>query len=136
MSRILALDYGLKRVGVAVTDPLQIIASPLTTVPTAEIFTFLKDYDLEEGFGVMVLGMPVNLNNKATDATSHVKKFAKKLGKQFPQKDLCLVDERFTSKMAFDTMLAGGMKKKERRKKENVDKISAAIILQSYLDSK
>ncbi|MEN7546684.1 Holliday junction resolvase RuvX [Rapidithrix thailandica] len=134
MGRIIAIDYGLKRVGMAVTDPLKIIASVLETVPTQEVTEYLKDYFGREEVEAIVLGMPVNLDGSDTDSTPHVKGFHKRLKKLFPEKPVHLVDERFTSKMAQDAMLRGGMKKKDRRVKGNVDKISATIILQSFLD--
>ncbi len=136
MGRILAIDYGRKRVGLAVTDPLQIIASPLETVHSKDVIQFLKDYDLAEGIESFVLGMPMNLNNQPTDATADAQQFERLLKKHFPEKAVNLQDERFTSKMAMAAMIAGGMKKKDRREKGNVDKISAAIILQSFLESK
>jgi putative Holliday junction resolvase len=136
MGRILAIDYGRKRVGLAVTDPLQIIASPLETVHSKDAIQFLKDYDLAEGIESFVLGMPMNLNNQPTDATADAQQFERLLKKHFPEKAVYLQDERFTSKMAMAAMIAGGMKKKDRREKGNVDKISAAIILQSFLESK
>lgn len=136
MGRILAIDYGTKRVGLAVTDPLQIIASPLETVHSKDVIQYLKDYDMSEGIESLVLGMPKNLNNQDTNATKHVRQFQNLLKKHFPEKPVYLQDERFTSKMAMDAMISGGMKKKVRREKGNVDKISASIILQSYLESK
>ncbi|NVJ46549.1 MAG: Holliday junction resolvase RuvX [Cytophagia bacterium] len=136
MGRILAIDYGSKRVGLAVTDPLQIIASPLDTVHSKDVIQFLKNYDLSEGIESFVLGMPKNLNGTDTNATQQVRQFHNLLKKQFPEKPVYLHDERFTSKMAMDAMIAGGMKKKNRREKGNIDKISASIILQSYLESK
>lgn len=136
MGRILAIDYGSKRVGLAVTDPLQIIASPLDTVHAKDVIQFLKNYDLSEGIESFVLGMPKNLNGTDTNATQQVRQFHNLLKKQFPEKPVYLHDERFTSKMAMDAMIAGGMKKKDRREKGNIDKISASIILQSYLESK
>ncbi|MFT6827058.1 MAG: putative Holliday junction resolvase [Roseivirga sp.] len=136
MGRILAIDYGRKRVGLAVTDPLQIIASPFETVHSKDVIQFLKDYDLAEGIESFVLGMPMNLNNQPTDATADAQQFERLLKKHFPEKAVYLQDERFTSKMAMAAMIAGGMKKKDRREKGNVDKISAAIILQSFLESK
>lgn len=136
MGRILAIDYGRKRVGLAVTDPLQIIASPLQTVHSKDVIQYLKDYDLAEGIESFVLGMPMNLNNQPTDATADAQQFERLLKKHFPEKAVYLQDERFTSKMAMAAMIAGGMKKKDRREKGNVDKISAAIILQSFLESK
>lgn len=136
MARIVGVDYGSKRVGLAVTDPLQIIASPLDTFHSKDVIDFLKKYDLEEGIEKFVIGMPKNLKNEATNATPLVKGFVTLLKKAFPEKEVILVDERFTSKIAFDTMISGGLKKKDRKNKATVDKISASIILQSYLESK
>lgn len=136
MGRILAIDYGTKRVGLAVTDPLQIIASPLETVHSKDVIIYLKEYDRNEGIEAFVLGMPKRLDNTDTNATPHVKQFEKLLRKNFPEKAVYLQDERFTSKMALDAMISGGSKKKDRKEKGNIDKISAAIILQSYLESK
>ncbi|UII33531.1 Holliday junction resolvase RuvX [Fulvivirga ulvae] len=134
MGRILGIDYGLKRTGIATTDPMKIIASPLTTVPTKEIFDFLTDYCSKEPVERFVIGMPKNLRNEDTHATAAVTKFINKLKKLFPDVGINEVDERFTSKIAFSAMVEGGMKKKDRRNKANIDKVSAAVILQSYLD--
>lgn len=136
MARLLAIDYGTKRVGLAVTDPLQMIASPLDTVHSKDVIAYLKDYDAREQIEAFIIGMPKNLKNEDTNATIHVKQFVVLIKKNFPEKVVHLVDERFTSKMALQTMIAGGTKKKDRAKKENLDKISATIILQSYLASK
>ncbi len=136
MGRILAIDYGTKRVGLAVTDPLQIISSPLDTIHSKDVIAFLKEYDQTEGIEAFVLGMPKKLDNTDTNATPLVRQFQKLLKKNFPEKAVYLHDERFTSKMALDAMIAGGSKKKDRREKGNIDKVSAAIILQSYLESK
>ena len=134
MARILGIDYGTKRVGLAVTDPAGIIASPLTTVHPQELIAFLKEYEENEGIELFVVGLPKNLANGDTDLTQIVRNFITHLKRVFPDKKVVTVDERFTSKMAFDAMLQGGMKKKERRKKENIDRISATIILQSFLE--
>src|SRR5690554_2559142 len=136
MGRIVAIDYGTKRVGIATTDPLQLIASPLGTVHSKDVINFLKDYSTNEQVEAFVVGMPKNLQNEDTNATIHVKQFVVVLKRTFPEKEVHLIDERFTSKMALQTMIAGGTKKKDRAKKENLDKISATIILQSYLASK
>ncbi|MCE7991317.1 MAG: Holliday junction resolvase RuvX [Roseivirga sp.] len=136
MGRILAIDYGSKRVGLAVTDPLQIIASPLDTVHSKDVISFLQDYDRQEGIESIVLGMPKKLDNTDTNATQQVRQFHNLLRKKFPEKAVYLQDERFTSKMALNAMITGGVKKKDRREKGNIDKVSAAIILQSYLESK
>jgi putative holliday junction resolvase len=134
MPRILAIDYGTKRVGLAVTDPLKIIASALDTVHSKDIFVFLKTYLETEEVEAFVVGMPVNLDGEDTNNTPHVKGFVKNLKKTFLDIPVHLHDERFTSKMALDAMIAGGSSKKDRREKGNIDKISAAIILQSYME--
>lgn len=134
MGRLVGIDFGLKRTGIAVTDPMKIIASPLTTVATKDIFPFLKDYCIKEPVERFIVGMPKTLQNQDTHATSAVRKFIANLKKQFPEHGVTEVDERFTSKIAFDAMIEGGMKKKDRRDKANIDKISAAVILQSYLN--
>lgn len=136
MARILALDYGLKRTGIAVTDPMQIIATALETIPTEKLFTFLENYISSEEVETIVVGFPKSLNDKDTHATAPVRTLMAALEKKFPSIDLVAEDERYTSKMAMDAMIAGGMKKKNRRKKENLDKISAVLILQSYLESR
>ncbi|WP_347157415.1 Holliday junction resolvase RuvX [Pontibacter chitinilyticus] len=136
MGRILAMDYGNKRVGLAATDVLQLIASPLETVHAKDVFSFLKDYVQREPVEAFVVGMPRNLQNEATDSTQHVVGFVRKLQKDFPQIPVHTVDERFTSKMAQQAMLTGGLKKKDRQDKGTVDRVSAAIILQSYLESR
>lgn len=135
MGRLLSIDYGLKRTGLAVTDPLGIIATALETVPTHGLMAFIKNYMITEEIDAFILGHPKNLNNQDTDATQPVKKFSKQLANTFPKIKIHWVDERFTSKMALRTMIDGGMKKKDRRNKGNVDKISATIILQSFLES-
>ena len=134
MARLLALDYGTKRVGIAVTDELQIIASGLCTVRAHDCMDFLKDYISKESVEAIVMGMPKDLKDQNTDATHYVKGFAKKLKKQFPEMELHLIDERFTSKMAFQTMIDSGLKKKARQDKSLVDEVSATIILQSFME--
>lgn len=136
MARIIGIDYGTKRVGLATTDPLQIVVSALDTIPTDKILDFLKNYCQQEEVEAFVLGEPKRLNEEATHATPFVMEFKLKLEELFPTIPVHLEDERFTSKIAMEMMIRGGMKKKNRRKKENLDKISAAVILQSYLDSK
>ena len=134
MPRILAIDYGTKRVGLAVTDPLKIIASALDTVHSKDVIDFLKAYlDIEE-VEAFVVGMPVNLDGEDTNNTSHVKGFVKNLQKIFPDIPIHLHDERFTSKIALQAMILSGYSKKDRREKGNIDKISAVIILQSYME--
>lgn len=135
MGRIIAIDYGSKRVGLAATDPLKIIASPLDTIHSKDVIQYLKDFDNRETIEAFVLGIPKNLDNTDTNNTPLVKAFENGLKKNFPGKPIFHIDERFTSKIALQTMITGGMKKKDRREKGNVDKISAVIILQSFLES-
>jgi len=130
----MAVDYGAKRTGLAVTDPSRIIATALTTVETQKLYEFLKNYFEKEAVDIIVVGLPVNLDNKPTHVTEAARRLADQLKRTFPDKELSLQDERFTSRMALDAMISGGMRKKERRKKENVDKISATLILQSYME--
>ena len=134
MGRVIALDYGKKRTGVAVTDPLKIIANPLETVETQRLFNFLKGYFEKEEVEVIVLGYPRKLDLSDTNTTQDVLQLEKRLKKSFPSKDVVLQDERLTSRMALDAMIRGGMKKKDRRVKGNVDRISATLILQEYLE--
>ncbi len=136
MGRILAIDYGQKRVGIAVTDPLQIFASGLTTVGAHEILSFLADYFGKEQVDGVVLGWPLRLNNEDSDALKYVRQFKTAFERKFPHMRLDLEDERYTSKMAVQAMIQAGMKKMERRKKENIDKMSAALILQSFLETR
>jgi putative holliday junction resolvase len=136
MGRILAFDYGRKRIGLAVTDPMQIIASPLTTLSPSEIESFLHLYLKKEIVDEFVVGYPVQLNNKPSESVKYIDPFLKRLGKLFPEKPLHLVDERFTSKIAVQTIIDGGVRKKERRDKSLADKISASLILQSYLEKR
>lgn len=135
MARILAIDYGKVRTGLAVTDPFQIIASSLTTVPTTELVVFLKDYFAKEEVEQVIIGLPKNLDGTDTDGTPLVEEFLIKFKAEFPTLSITEVDERFTSKIAKQSMISSGMKKKDRRKKENVDMISATIILQDYMQS-
>jgi putative Holliday junction resolvase len=132
----MAIDYGVKRVGIAVTDPMKIIASGLQTVSTHQIFDFLKDYFLRENVSVIVVGYPRNLNNQPSESVKFINPFIKKLEKTYPEKKIVLADERFTSKMAFQSMIDGGLKRKRRQSKDLVDQISAALILQGYLESR
>lgn len=133
MPRILAIDYGKKRTGLAVTDPLKIIATGLGTVPSHELIPYLKKYFAAEAVELILIGLPRNLDGSATDATALVEECIRILQKHFPQIPLKKVDERFTSKMAFQSMLDSGLKKKDRQQKGLVDEISATIILQEYL---
>ena len=133
MGRILAIDFGEKRTGIAITDELQIIASGLTTVNTVELLSFLKEYNNTEKVELILIGHPKQMDNSNSESEVLILPFIQKLEKLLPQIPMKRVDERFTSKMAFQTMIDGGMKKKQRRKKAMVDEISATIILQSYL---
>ena len=126
----------MKRTGIAVTDPLGIFASPVETVPSAKIIEYLKNYTAKEQIGLFVVGYPMNMNNTPSEAARYVDTFLKQLKKNFPQIPVELEDERFTSVLAHRSMIDGGMKKMARRDKSVVDKISAGIILQSYLDRK
>ncbi len=136
MGRILAIDYGRKRVGIAVTDPGQIIANRLTTVPTHTIWDFLKEYFEKEKVETVVVGYPRQMNNQASEAVRYINPFLKRFQKVYPEILLELFDERFTSKMAFQTMIDGGLKKQKRQDKAMVDSISATIILQNYLEQR
>ncbi|HVD97593.1 MAG TPA: Holliday junction resolvase RuvX [Cytophagaceae bacterium] len=135
MPRVVAIDYGKKRTGLAVTDPLKIIATALTTVEGKDVLKFLKEYTAKEEVEAFVLGMPKTLNNEDSENAVHVKAFAENLKKEFPSIPLHFADERFTSSIAKQTMIDGGMKKKDRQVKSNVDKISATLILQTFLES-
>ncbi len=133
MGRILAIDYGSKRVGIAATDPLQMIANGLTTIHSKEVFNYLSEYVAREPVDTIVVGYPVNLDGTDTNATSLVKGFVRKLRKTFPEQEIKTWDETFTSKMATSSLIEGGVKKKKRQDKTLVDKVSATLILQSYL---
>lgn len=136
MPRILSIDYGLKRTGIAVTDPLQIIATGLTTVETPQLFNFLKDYTSKEPVELFLIGDPRNWDESDTHATPLVRKCIARLQKEFPKIPVETIDERNSSKMAKQAMLDMGMKKKERRNKALVDEIAATILLQEYLNSR
>jgi putative Holliday junction resolvase len=136
MGRILAIDYGTKRIGLAVTDPLQIFASPLNTVSPNEFDNFISGYLKTEEVEAFVIGYPVQMNNQPSESVKYINPFIKKLKKAFNEKHIHLVDERFTSQMALKTMIDGGVKKRDRQDKSMVDKISASIILQSFLDNR
>ena len=136
MARILAIDFGEKRTGIAVTDELQIIASGLTTVHTETLIPFLKEYVSKNKVALFLVGKPKQMNNTDSESESMILPFLKKLEKEIPHISLLRIDERFTSKMAFQTMIDGGLNKKQRRNKALVDEISATIILQSYLYNK
>ena len=134
MGRILAIDYGRKRCGLAVTDPEQIIGNPLTTVSTHELIPFLKKYIVEENVECIVVGEPRQMDNTASETEQFIRPFVKQIRKLFPDMKIERIDERFTSLMASQSILKSGAKKKDRQDKGLVDKVSAAIILQTYLD--
>lgn len=136
MGRIMAIDYGQKRVGLAVTDELQIISSALTTVSSHDIFTFLENYIKMNNVELFVVGEPKQMDNKKSDSSKYIDPFVKRLEKTFPQIPIKRYDERFTSKMAFQTMIDSGIGRQKRQNKALVDTISATIILQSFIESK
>lgn len=136
MGRILSVDYGKKRTGLAVTDPLQIIANGLVTVPTNEVITFLKDYVNKEKVDTIVVGEPKQNNGEDSENMARVRQFVARCEKEFPQISIVYQDERFTSVLAQRAMIEGGLGKKKRQDKALVDEISATIILQSYLETK
>jgi RNAse H-fold protein YqgF len=134
MDRIVGIDYGRKRIGVAASDPLCIFASALDTVPSAKIIEYLQNYSRTEHIERFVVGYPINMDNTPSEAAKDVDAFLNLLKKRFPETPVTLEDERFTSVLAHRAMIDGGMKKKDRMDKNSVDKISAALILQTYLD--
>ncbi|MBQ8225272.1 MAG: Holliday junction resolvase RuvX [Bacteroides sp.] len=136
MSRILAIDYGKKRTGIAVSDTLQLIANGLTTVPTHELLSFVLDYVAKEPVERIVVGLPKQMNNELSENMKNIEPFVRSLQKRLPHIPIEYVDERFTSVMAHRTMLEAGLKKKDRQNKALVDEISATIILQTYLENK
>jgi len=136
MGRLLAIDYGSKRTGIAVTDEMQIIASGLTTVDTKTLMDFLKSYTAKETVDLILIGLPKQMNNELSESEPLILKFIKILAKELPDMPIQRVDERFTSKMAFQTMIDSGLNKKQRKNKALVDEISATLILQSYLHNK
>jgi len=133
LSRVLALDIGTKRTGVAVTDELKIIASGLTTIDTKSLFKWLQNYLSNEKVEIFVVGEPKQLNNLASESANFINEIVKKLQQTFPKISMIRVDERFTSKIAFQSMIDGGLKKKQRQNKALIDEVSATLILQSYL---
>jgi putative pre-16S rRNA nuclease len=135
MSRIMAIDYGRKRVGIAVTDENRIIATALTTVHAKDVFDFLTEYFNNEDVETVVVGEPKNWKDEDSDAAQFINPFVKKLKKTFPSLKIERHDESYTSKMAFETLISAGIKKKKRREKALLDKISATIILQSYMEA-
>lgn len=133
MPRILAIDYGMKRTGIAVTDDFQIIASGLTTIPSETAITFFKDYFSKENVVKVIIGEPKQMNGQSSESAQAIEKFVVKFQKEFPEMKVERIDERFTSKMAFQTMIDSGLKKKQRQNKALVDEIAATIMLQDYL---
>ena len=133
MGRIVAIDYGKKRCGIAATDPLRIIATGITTVETPKLKDWLKEYCSKEEVDIFVVGEAKHMNNTPSESMIYIEPFVKELGEMFPEKEIARVDERFTSKMAFQAMIDGGMKKKQRQNKAMIDQVSATIILQSYM---
>ncbi len=135
MGRLLAIDYGTKRTGIAVSDSLKIIANGLTTVPTHTLFDFLKSYLEKEDVECIVVGLPKQMNNEYSDNMKNIRPFVKKLQTAYPDMKIKYYDERFTSSIAQQAMIDGGLKKKDRQNKTLVDEISAVIILQDYMES-
>ena len=135
MARILAIDYGLKRTGLAVTDPLQIIANSIGTVETIELMSFLKDYFIKEKVEKVIIGLPKQMNNEPSESFGLIQSFVNTFKNQFTETPIEMYDERFTSKMALQAMIDGGVKKKDRQNKAMIDSVSATILLQSYLES-
>ncbi len=135
MKRILGIDFGMKRTGIAITDENNIIASGLTTVPTREVMTFLIKTVKDKNVGTLVLGEPKRLNMEDSHSSQNVRLFKEALEKQFPDTAIVMMDERFTSKMAMQSLIAGGVSKKKRQQKELIDEVSATIILQSYMST-
>ncbi|MBT8260586.1 MAG: Holliday junction resolvase RuvX [Bacteroidia bacterium] len=136
MGRILAIDFGLKRTGIAITDEMQIIASGLTTVETKNLLSFLDSYLKEENVELFLIGLPKQMNNEDSESEQYILPFITKLENKYPTIPIKRIDERFTSKIAFQTMIDSGLKKKQRKNKALIDEVSATIILQSYLYSK
>ena len=136
MPRILAIDYGMKRTGIAVTDDLQIIASGLTTIPSETAIPFLKDYFSKENVAKVLIGEPKQMNGQPSESTPIIEKFVAQFQKNFPDMKVERADERFTSKMAFQTMIDSGLKKQQRKNKALIDEIAATIMLQDYLTRK
>lgn len=136
MGRILAIDYGQKRIGLAVTDPLKLIANRLETVMVSDIWAFLANYFAKEPVDLVIIGYPRQMNNEASDSVRYINPFLRKFTKEYPEMPIELVDERFTSKLAFRAMIDGGVRKKGRQDKALIDSVSATIILQTYLEQK
>lgn len=136
MPKLLAIDYGIKRTGIAVTDDLQIIASGLITVPTTELLPFLKKYCSQETIATIIVGLPKQMDNTPSESEPFIQSFIEKLSSELPHIPIVRYDERFTSKLATQTLINSGIRKKQRQNKALLDEISATIILQSYMDSK
>ena len=136
MGRLLAIDYGRKRTGVAVSDPLQLIANGLATVPTHQLLTYILDYVARESVERILVGLPKQMNNEASESMAYIEPFVRSLKKRLPEMPVEYVDERFTSVLAHRAMLDGGLKKKDRQNKALVDEISSTIILQSYMENR
>lgn len=136
MKRFLGIDYGRKRTGIAESDPLGIFASPIQTIPTHLVLKFILEYESSKGIESIVIGYPMNLDNTPSEGAQYVENFLSQLKKRVPQIPIILEDERFTSKMAFQSLIDSGVKKSQRREKGAVDRVSAAIILQTYLDNR
>jgi putative Holliday junction resolvase len=136
MARILSIDYGLKRTGIAVTDDFQIIASGLTTIPSTDLISFLKTYFSKENVETVIIGEPKQMNGLPSQSSEIIEKFIMQFHAEFPTMKMERVDERFTSKMAFQTMIDSGLKKKQRQNKGLIDEIAATILLQDYLNYK
>ena len=136
MARLLAIDYGRKRSGIAVSDSLQIIANGLTTVPSHTLINFLKDYVAKESVELIIIGLPRQMNYEESESMQYIKPFVKRLQKEIPDIPVEYSDERFTSQMAHQTMIDGGLKKKQRQNKALVDEISATIILQGFMEGR
>ena len=136
MKRVLGIDYGLKRTGLAISDPLGIIASPLETIKTENLLNYLLDLNKKEKISILVIGLPLNLKNKLFDIEENIKEFIQKIKTYIPEIEIERIDERFTSKIARNYLNTYTGKQKIRRKKENLDKVSASLILQSYLERK
>lgn len=136
MGRIMAIDYGIKRTGIAVTDPQRIIATGLNTVDTPKLISFLKDYCQKEPVDIFVVGQPKHMDNTPSQSAQIIEPFVEKLRESFPDKEIARIDERFTSKLAFQTMIDSGLKKKQRQNKALIDEVSATIMLQDYLVSR
>jgi putative holliday junction resolvase len=136
MARILSIDYGIKRTGIAITDEMQMIASGLTTIPTTEIYNFLIHYFQTEKVSTVIIGEPKQMNGEPSESAIYIEDFIKNFHIKFPNMPLVKVDERFTSKMAFQTMIDSGLKKNQRKNKALIDEIAATILLQDYLNYK